>query len=241
MTPREPSTPVKRGSRSPWIVVMAVFGATLVAIALFGLIGQDRGTTQVTRLRGESVVTDHNDQPAPSPATITPPAASAPAAPVPQSQAPAPAPELAPVAIRIPSIGVDSALVRLGLNPDNTLEVPSDFAVAGWYIYRPVPGEPGPSIIAGHVDSYTGPAVFFRLKELEPGANIEVERSDGSVAVFTVTAREQYDKDAFPTDKVYGPTSSPQLRVITCGGSFDWNTRHYNDNVVVFAELQSIR
>jgi sortase (surface protein transpeptidase) len=142
--------------------------------------------------------------------------------------------------VRIPAIGVDSVLVPLGLNADHTLEVPTDFGVAGWYIHRPVPGEPGPSIIAGHVDSQTGPAVFFRLRELEPGATIEVERSDRSVAVFRVTERAQYDKDAFPTEKVYGPTSAPELRVITCGGSFDWDTHHYDDNVVVFAQLERI-
>jgi sortase (surface protein transpeptidase) len=103
-----------------------------------------------------------------------------------------------------------------------------------------VPGEPGPSVIAGHVDSKTGPAVFYRLRELEPGATIEVERTDGSVAVFTINAKEQFDKDAFPTDRVYGPTDSSELRVITCGGTFDQNTGHYNDNVIVFAELEKI-
>jgi sortase (surface protein transpeptidase) len=235
MIRRNSSTPASRGRRSPWILLMAVLGATLVVIALFGLTAQGRGTTKVTQPRADSVEVDHHDRPVASPTTTAPPAPP----PVPENQAPARA-DLAPVAVRIPSIGVNSVLVPLGLNPDNTLEVPTDFAVAGWYIYRPVPGEPGPSIIAGHVDSYTGPAVFFRLKELEPGANIEVERSDGSVAVFRVTAREQYDKDAFPTDKVYGTTTSPQLRLITCGGTFDWNTRHYNDNVVVYADLQSI-
>jgi sortase (surface protein transpeptidase) len=216
---------MKRGRRPPWIVAMALLGVTFVALAVFGLATQDRGSTQATHPRGFG---------------IDPIATTLPPAPVPESQPAPQQPALAPVAVRIPSIGVDSGLVPLGLNADNTLEVPSDFAMAGWYIHRAVPGEPGPSVIAGHVDSQTGPAVFFHLKDLEPGATIEVERTDHSVAVFTVTAREQYDKDAFPTDRVYGPTSTPQLRVITCGGSFDWNTRHYNDNVVVFAELQSI-
>ena len=225
--------PTNRRRRSPWVLVMALLGAALVVVALFGLLAADRGETQGARAGADSVELAPRDPATTSPTTTPPPL------PVPPSQFPTP-PAPTPVAVRIPSIGIDSPLIRLGLNADNTLEVPSDFAVAGWYIYRSVPGEPGPGIIAGHVDSQTGPAVFFRLKELEPGATIDVERSDGSVATFTVTAREQYDKDAFPTDKVYGPTSSPQLRVITCGGSFDWNTRHYNDNVVVFADLQSI-
>ena len=94
--------------------------------------------------------------------------------------------------------------------------------------FDPAPAARGP--VAGAVRC--GSRVFLSARS--------ALRSDGSVATFTVTAREQYDKDAFPTDKVYGPTSSPQLRVITCGGSFDWNTRHYNDNVVVFADLQRI-
>ena len=106
----------------------------------------------------------------------------------------APVPALTPLAIRIPEVDIESPLIPLGLNPDNTLEVPTDFALAGWYIYRPVPGEIGPSVIAGHVDSKTGPAVFFRLNEVEPGAVIEVDRSDGTVAVFKVTARNNTTK-----------------------------------------------
>jgi len=131
-------------------------------------------------------------------------------------------------------------LIPLGLNPDNTLEVPKDFAVAGWYIGRPVPGELGPSIIAGHVDSKRGPAVFYHLGDVQPGAIVDVARSDGSVARFTVVAKEEHDKDAFPTDHVYGPTDSPELRLITCGGTFDRSIGHYNDNIIVFAELAAI-
>jgi sortase (surface protein transpeptidase) len=151
-----------------------------------------------------------------------------------------PDPSLVPVGVRIPEIGVSSPLIGLGLNPDRTLEVPKDFDVAGWYLYRAVPGNPGPGVIAGHVDSRVGPAVFARLDELHAGSTIDVDRSDGSVAVFTVTAVEQHAKDAFPTERVYGPTTGAQLRVITCGGSFDWSTRHYRDNLIVFASLRQI-
>jgi sortase (surface protein transpeptidase) len=234
MTPHGPATPVRSRARSRSVSVLATLGAALIAVALFGFIAPGDGTTTLAQVHAGSADAHRHDRAVTSTSAV--PQASMPVA---QSQAAAPL-DLAPVAVRIPSIGVDSQLVRLGLNADGTLEVPKDFSVAGWYVYRSVPGEPGPSIIAGHVDSETGPAVFFRLQELEPGADIEVERSDGSVAVFRVTAREQYDKDAFPTEKVYGPTLSPQLRVITCGGTFDWNTRHYNDNVVVFAELQRL-
>ena len=152
-----------------------------------------------------------------------------------------PAPvDLAPVSVDIPGIGARSPLIRLGLNADNTLEVPKDFALAGWYIYRSVPGEPGPSVIAGHVDSRSGPGVFYRLRELGPGALVDVTRSDRSIARFTVTGTEQVDKDQFPTDRVYGPTSGAELRLITCGGSFNWSTRHYEDNLIVYATLLQI-
>jgi sortase (surface protein transpeptidase) len=147
---------------------------------------------------------------------------------------------LVPLSVRIPSVGVSSPLVPLGLNPDHTLQVPTDYSVAGWYIYRPVPGQRGPGVLAGHVDSRSGPGVFYQLKDVPIGASIEVSRNDGSVAVFTVTAKEQHSKDAFPTDRVYGPTSKSELRVITCGGAFDSSTRHYEDNIIVFAKLKTI-
>jgi sortase (surface protein transpeptidase) len=146
----------------------------------------------------------------------------------------------APTAVRIPSVGISSLLIRLGLNRDNTLQVPTDFSLAGWYVYRSVPGEPGPSVIAGHIDSRSGPAVFYRLKDVPIGAPVEVTRSDGSVAVFTVTAKEEHSKLAFPTARVYGPTSSPELHLITCGGTFNASTGHYDDNIIVFAKLAKI-
>lgn len=145
--------------------------------------------------------------------------------------------EVAPTRVRIPSIEVDSSLVDLGLNPDRTVEVPQDFAVAGWYTGRPVPGETGPGVIIGHVDSARdGPAVFFRLRQLEAGDVVTVERSDGSVAEFRVTHTELVDKDEFPTERVYGSTEAPTLRLITCGGEFDRNVRSYEGNVIVYAE-----
>jgi sortase (surface protein transpeptidase) len=142
-----------------------------------------------------------------------------------------------PVTIRIPGVDIESSLVSLGLDADGTLEVPSDFATAGWYMNGPVPGDPGRAVIAGHVDSSTGPAVFYRLREIEPGEIIEVTRTDGSIAEFVVTALEQHDKDAFPTERVYGPSPRSELRVITCGGTFDPSVGHYDDNIIVFAEL----
>jgi hypothetical protein len=140
-----------------------------------------------------------------------------------------------PVRIEIPAIGVRAPIIRLGLNPDRTLEVPKDFGDTGWWSGGPRPGEPGPAVIAGHIDSYTGPAVFYRLRDLDPGDAIAVVRRDGSRTRFTVLGSEQYPKTHFPTDRVYGRTSGPTLRLITCGGAFDESTGHYVDNTVVYA------
>jgi sortase (surface protein transpeptidase) len=140
-----------------------------------------------------------------------------------------------PVQVSIPSIGVRAPLVRLGLNSDRTLEVPKDFGDAGWWAGGPRPGERGPAVIAGHVDSYTGPAIFYRLRELRPGDAVVVLRRDGTRARFTVQRSEQYPKDRFPTARVYGQTPGPALRLITCGGEFDDSTGHYLDNTVVYA------
>jgi hypothetical protein len=149
--------------------------------------------------------------------------------------APASPRRTAPAALAIPSIGVRTGLVRLGLNPDGTLQVPSDVSVAGWYALGPGPGQPGAAVIAGHVDSKEGPAVFYRLGELATGALIRITLVDGRHVAFRVYAVREYAKTAFPTALVYGPTAAPELRLVTCGGPFDARTGHYLDNVVVFA------
>jgi hypothetical protein len=143
----------------------------------------------------------------------------------------------APVRVRIPSIGVDSPLRRLGLDDDGVLVPPADFARAGWFSGSPVPGDVGPSVIAGHVDSHDGPAVFFRLGNLVAGDEVLVDRADGTTARFTVTGADRYPKNEFPTEEVYGPTHRAELRLITCGGEFDRDSRSYRDNVVVTAVL----
>ncbi len=143
----------------------------------------------------------------------------------------------APARVRIPAIGVDSTLVELGLDRDGVLVPPADFALAGWYEAGPAPGEVGPAVIAGHVDSRSGAAVFFRLDELVTGDEVLVERIDGTTARFTVSGTERFPKDAFPTEDVYGPTPRAELRLITCGGEFDSDRRSYRDNVVVTAVL----
>jgi sortase (surface protein transpeptidase) len=137
--------------------------------------------------------------------------------------------------VRVPRIDVDSRLARLGLAADGALETPADYGQAGWYDGGPAPGDVGPAVLAGHVDSTAGPAVFWRLGELVAGDEVLVDRADGSTARFTVTRVERHPKSAFPTDKVYGPTPDAQLRLVTCGGEFDRSQRSYRDNVVVFA------
>ncbi|GMQ84716.1 MAG: class F sortase [Acidimicrobiia bacterium] len=146
-------------------------------------------------------------------------------------------PDLVPTRVRIPIIGVDTGVIDLGVNPDRTLEVPKDVGVTGWYTGRSVPGEVGPGVVVGHVDSaVSGPGIFFNLRKLGVGDLIEVERSDGSVAEFRVTSRVLVEKDEFPTEEVYGSTEEPTLRLITCGGSFDRGAGSYLSNVIVYAE-----
>lgn len=140
-----------------------------------------------------------------------------------------------PVRIEIPRLGVRAPVIRLGLNSDKSLEVPKDFGDAGWWSGGPRPGERGPAVIAGHVDSYTGPAVFYRLTELHPDDAIVVVGRDGTRTRFAVVGSERYPKAHFPTDRVYGRTEGPTLRLITCGGEFDDSTGHYLDNSVVYA------
>ena len=146
-------------------------------------------------------------------------------------------PRSRPVALEIPSLGIDSSrLVDLGTRPDGTLEVPRDEDQAGWYAPGPAPGQLGPAVLAGHVDGDDGPGIFYRLGQLQPGAMVHVTRADATTATFAVYAVERYPKDRFPTIAVYGDTTHrPELRLITCGGQFDEATGHYRDNVVVFA------
>ena len=151
-----------------------------------------------------------------------------------------PAPEgVDPERVRIPAIGVDADVDDMGLNDDGSIEVPTEFADTGWWTYSPRPGRVGASAILGHVDSRTGPAVFFRLDELRPGDEIHVDGADGTTVTFAVRAVEQHPKASFPSEKVFGATPEPTLRLITCGGAFDSNAGSHLDNIVVFADRVS--
>src|SRR6516225_9152729 len=149
-----------------------------------------------------------------------------------------------PVAVDIPAIGVHARLLRLGVNRNGTVQVPSlttRASDAAWYKYSVTPGQIGSSVIEGHVDTYQGPAVFYRLGALRPGNTIDVTLADGMTAIFRVTGVRQYVKSNFPAKTIYGATNYAALRLITCGGVFDYATGHYLSSTVVFASLTSSR
>ena len=142
-----------------------------------------------------------------------------------------------PVTLGIPRIKVTNKLIGLRKQRNGTLAVPEDALRAGWYSEGFAPGDPGPAVIVGHVDSYRGPGVFNRLKSLRKGDVIRVRRSDGSLVTFAVRQVREYPKRRFPTAQVYRGDGRPTLRLITCGGEFDRRTRSYRSNVVAFADL----
>jgi sortase (surface protein transpeptidase) len=149
-----------------------------------------------------------------------------------------------PVRVAIPAIGVESKLLHLGVRPDGAMQVPALYPGAGeaaWYKYSATPGQIGASIIEGHVDTFRGPAVFFRLGALHPGDRVDVTLADGVVAVFRVTGVRLYRKSRFPAKTIYGRTRFAALHLITCGGAFNYTTRNYLSSTVVFAALVTSR
>jgi sortase (surface protein transpeptidase) len=143
-----------------------------------------------------------------------------------------------PVSIAIPAAGVEARVVPVGLQPDRTMEVP-EVDRAGWYELGPRPGEAGPAVIVGHVDSRSGPAVFFRLGELRSGDRIMVGQDGGAARSFLVERVERRAKEALPVERIWNQTRQPVLRLITCGGSFDRTSGHYRDNIIVYARSDS--
>ena len=211
------SPPWRQVTRRPLTAAVLLGGVLATAITIAGLL----------------VLAGRPGHP-PGPASAAPdgltPLVTLPALAEPATMAAAP-----PVALQIPAIGVRTRLVQLGLTRQGTLQVPSSPSVAGWYTGSPRPGGIGSSIIAGHIDSYRGPGVFYRLRELHPGNRIYVRQADGSLAVFRVTAVNQYPKAHFPAAAVYGPVPDAELHLITCGGTFDYATRSYLSNIVVYS------
>jgi LPXTG-site transpeptidase (sortase) family protein len=144
-----------------------------------------------------------------------------------------------PVSVQIPSIAVNAKLESLHRDSTGALAPPTAWDDAGWFADGVVPGQVGPAVIAGHVDSLTSAAVFYDLDELAPGDTAQVTMSDGTKLTFTVTKTEQASKHAFPTSEVYAATPDPELRLITCGGPYDPAWGHYSENLIVFAVLTS--
>jgi sortase (surface protein transpeptidase) len=140
----------------------------------------------------------------------------------------------APTRMSVPAIGIDVPVEPLGLRPSGAVDVPRRFDTVGWYVGSAVPGATGPTVLLGHIDSHTGPAVFYRLHALRPGDGVTVARADAAVARFVVDRVGEFPKSHFPTTAVYGPTSRPELRLVTCAGP---SHGHYHDNLVVFAHL----
>lgn len=225
MVPWSEVTTTRAGGRHglPWRAAGSV--VVLLALAGFGLIG--------------AAFTESPTAPPPQP----PPLAESPvgaAATSPKVAQPALSgrPRSAPSQIVIPKIGVHASIMKIGTNPDGTVEVPplDQAQLAGWYEPGASPGEVGNAVIVGHVDSAElGPAVFFSLGDLRPGDTVGVLREDGEQVDFTVESVKSYPKTEFPTELVYGPTDEIALRVVTCGGIFDEAAGDYPDNIVVFA------
>ncbi|WP_329277599.1 class F sortase [Streptomyces sp. NBC_01451] len=194
--------------------------------------------TTLTLLTAVTLLTGCSSSPGPTVRVAPTAPAAAPGAPEPEQPAasdPAVTPA-APTEITISSVGITSSLMELGLNPDRTVEVPpaEKGMTAGWYTGSAVPGEAGAAVIIGHNDTRFGEAVFHDLKKIETGADITVTDATGKALHFTVTATESVSKDAFPTEKVYGPTEGRALRLITCDGDFDAQG-HPVDNLIVYA------
>ena len=182
------------------------------------------------------------DPPAPAPAAatpaLTPPVPTTAPAPPPTptpTASPTPSARVTAVRVSIPHLGVSSSLERLHLDAHGVLVPPEDPLRAGWFTAGPVPGDLGPAVIAGHVDSLQGRAVFYELKQLREGDRVRVERSDGRTVEFRVLEVDRVPKDHFPTQDVYGPTPDRALRLITCGGAYLRHAGGYQDNVVVYA------
>jgi sortase (surface protein transpeptidase) len=210
-----PGRPRTRLFRRPWALAVLTGGLIVAIIGVVGLV-MPRGRPA--------------DVPHPVAKLGVVPSGAAVAVPSPAARQPA----ALPVALTIPAIDVRAKLVRLGVTARGTLQVPSSTSVAGWYTGSPRPGDIGSSVIAGHIDSYLGPGVFFRLRLLHAGNLVYVREADGRLAVFRVTSVRMYPKNHFPTATVYGPSPDAELRLITCGGLFDHATNSYLSNVVAY-------
>jgi sortase (surface protein transpeptidase) len=146
-----------------------------------------------------------------------------------------------PLRLTIPSIQVDAKFeTPLGLTPEGAVEVPVAYDTVGWYKYGPTPGEKGPAVIFGHVDTYEGPAVLYSLGQVHEGDKIFIERADGSTVTFAVQGFERVKQNEFPNENVYGNLSYAGIRIVTCSGVFDKKSQHYSHNLIVYGKLLSV-
>ena len=214
--------PISGRFRSGWAVATVCLAAVAVGLLIGGVQADQRGLPPP---RAAATSVSHpGGRLSPAGAATTTPSV-------------APAARSVPVALTIPAIGVSVSLSSLGLNPNGTVDVPTDVNQPGWYDLGPTPGQQGSAVVLGHVDSYLGPAVFFLLRNLVPGGMVSVVLADGVTARFAVTSVAEYTKTAFPDQAVYGDHGSSELQLVTCGGTFDSQTGHYLSNVVVYTTL----
>lgn len=204
----------------------AAVGATLAAALL---------------LSGCSAASEPSAAGAPAAQTATPApptreATATPPAPAAAEPTPVVGVGVEPARVSLPTLGLDEALIPLGIQADGEMEVPVDYDDVGWFTGGGRPGGVGPTVIAGHVDSRSGPAVFFRLGELRAGDAFSITDVDGAVHDYRVTGVENHPKAQFPTARVFGATLDDEVRLVTCGGEYDTSIGRYVDNVVVFAE-----
>lgn len=170
-----------------------------------------------------------------------PPVTAAPAIPAgPSAAGPASSRTTAPFVparLRVPRIGIDAPVVPVVVRPDGLLAVPADVRTVGWWSAgAPAAAPSGTVVLAGHVDSARqGPGAFFGIRALEPGDRVILSSASGRTTAYTVAARRQYPKNALPAGQLFDQDRPSRLVLVTCGGSFDRATRHYSDNVVVYA------
>lgn len=206
-----------QGSR-PGLMVLCAVALLVLAVSLVG---------------GNDTSADSSGPPLPAqPGTSAPPAS-------PASPAGRALPRAKPERLLIPEISVDAPFTDLAIGKNGQLKPPpaADTNLVGWYAGGVSPGEKGTSVIAGHVDTKTSAAVFARLDRLNEGDVFKVERADGRTASFTVDSLETFEKDDFPSERVYGDADRPEVRLITCAGDYDHKVKDYTDNLVVFAHL----
>lgn len=231
-------------SRPVALSLAVLLGAAAIGIGGYALAQPESAAAPSVQQQVNAAAPPTTTSSAPVPPTSTPPTSASPTTPAPEPIGPVDAAKTLapsqPTAIRIPAINVSSPLLTVGLNPDGSMEVPrgSNWDKAAWYKYSPTPGELGPSVIIGHIDSAArGPSVFYDLDKLQPGDKVAVTREDGTVAIFVIDRVRMFPKNDFPTKLVYGDTNRAELRLITCGGSFNDAINSYRSNIVAFGHF----